>query len=167
MGSLEWSPAAAGLVTRLLSPGDPEAYSEAARAAESKEMGNMLEKGTFSPEQVCDWDEVRRTDPGAVIGKGKMILGVKNSELGKEHHVFKGRLVFMGNNIRDASGGRVLGSTDGLYGQPTSLSTARLVMVAATLRGWGGGRGRGCGRRVSQSRPWGAPSVPTPERSLV
>ena len=57
--SLEWSPVAAGLVARLLSPGDPEACSDAARAAESKEMGNMLEKGTFSPEQVCDWDEVR------------------------------------------------------------------------------------------------------------
>ena len=42
----------------------------------------------------------------------------------------------MGNNIRDARGSRVLGTTDGLYGQPISLSTARIVIVAATLRDW-------------------------------
>ena len=75
--SLEWSPVAAGLVTRLLSPGDPEDCSDAARAAESKEMGNVPAKGAFSPEQVCYWDEVRRKDPEAMVGKGKMILGGK------------------------------------------------------------------------------------------
>ena len=136
--ALTWSPtaAASGLVTRLLEPDDPEAHSDAARAAEVKEMSNMLTKGTFRPGDICDWDKVRTEDPEATIGKGKMILGIKNSELGEGEQVYKGRLVFMGNNIRDVRGGRVLGTTDGLYGQPISLSTARLVLAAATLRGW-------------------------------
>ena len=67
----------------------------------------------------------------------------------------------MGNNIRDASGGRVLGSTDGLYGQPISLSAARLVMVAATLRGWGIEVGDVDGAYLTADLG-GAPSVPRP-----
>ena len=130
-------PAATGLVTKLLHPGDPLSESPEALAAEEKEMRNMLSKGTFCPDQVCDWAVERKVHPDAIVGKGKMILGIKNSEMPEEQWAYKGRLVFMGNNLRGVDGQRVMGTTDGLYGTPISISNARYVLAVAALRSWG------------------------------
>ena len=123
-------------VTRLVPLGSQEARAPEAQAAVRKEMENMLSKGVFDPTCVEDWDAVRRTEPDAVVGRAKMILGVKNSEMPPEHWVHKGRLVYMGNHLQGADGTKVLGTTDSLYGTPISLATARYVLAVALLRDW-------------------------------
>ena len=125
-----------GFVTRLVPLGSPEAQTPEAQAAIRKEMANMLSKGVFDPTKVEDWSVVRGNEPEAVVGKAKMILGIKNSELQPEEWVHKGRLVYMGNNLRGAVGERVVGTTDSLYGTPISLATARYVLAVALLRDW-------------------------------
>ena len=126
----------AGLVTRQVPMGSAKASTAEAAEAIKKEMGNMLKKGVLDPSSVVDWDLVREEQRGALIGKAKMILGVKNSELPADEWQYKGRLVFMGNNIRGSSGQRVTDTADGLYGTPVSLATARLVLATALLRDW-------------------------------
>ena len=43
------------------------------RAAEAKEMANMLAKGTFKPSEVCDWGKVKNENPEAILGMGKSV----------------------------------------------------------------------------------------------
>ena len=131
-----WQPHGTGFVTRLVSMGSDEARTQSATAVVEKEMANMLTKGVFDPTEICDWSVVSAQHPEALVGNTKMILGVKNSELPPEQWAYKGRMVFMGNNIRGAAGHRVLDTTEGLYGTPVGLTTGRLVMAVALLRDW-------------------------------
>ena len=131
-----WDDLCTGMVTRQVELGSPDAATPEAIAAVKKEMGNMLAKGVFDPADVLDWAEVKQAHPDAIVGRAKMILGIKNSELPASEWVHKGRLVFMGNNLRGASGERVLGTADGLYGAPINLATARMVVTTALLRDW-------------------------------
>ena len=132
-----WQPGRTGaMVTRMVPMGCDEARTDDARAAVEKEMQNMLQKGVFDPSPIYDWDAVRKSEPGAMVGKAKMILGVKNSEMPQTHWAYKGRLVFMGNNIRSAAGYRVDDTTEGLHGTPVGLALARMVLAVALLRDW-------------------------------
>lgn len=124
-------------VTRDIPLNSEEASTEEAQDAMRKEMDNMKSKGTFDPNCVVDWEVEREKFPDALIGKAKMILGCKNAELEQIFWKYKGRLVFMGNNIRDAKNYRVLNTTDELYGTPVNLAVARHVLAVALLNDWG------------------------------
>ena len=127
---------ACGLVTRVIPMGSTEARSAGATEAIKKELTNVIAKGVFDPNDIHDWGSVRRADSEAMVGSARMILARKHDELSENEWVYKGRLVFLGSNIRDASGAAVFGAPDDLYGKPTELATVRVVLAIAMLRGW-------------------------------
>ena len=134
---VEGPPGVMGLVTRAVPMRPEEAQSTAARAAIEKELQNIIGKGVFDPKELHDWDEVCKRSPSSSIGHAMTILGCKNDELGEHMRTYKGRIVFQGNRMRAASGEKISGAPDHLYGKPVDLSLARTVMAAATLKGWG------------------------------
>ena len=100
------------------------------------ELQNFLTKGVFDPSEVRDWTSVRADDPSATIGSGMMILGRKNAEREEAHWAYKVRLVFQGNRVVAATGERVFGTPDDLYGKPVDLALARTIIATALLRDW-------------------------------
>ena len=125
------------MVTKVIPMGSAEARSAGAVAAIKKELANITSKGVFDVSTVYDWAEVRQVDPEALIGSARMILGRKHAELDESQWAYKGRLVFLGNNVREASGAAVFGAPDDLFGKPVDLATVRAVLATALLRGWG------------------------------
>ena len=134
---VEGPPGVMGLVTRAAPLRSGEAQSTAARTAIEKELQYVIGKGAFDPKRLRDLDEVRKRSPSSSIGYAMTILGCKNDEIGEQMRTHKSRIAFQGNRMRAASGEKVSGAPDHLYGKPVGLSLARTVITAATLKGWG------------------------------
>ena len=130
-------PVSAGLVTRVVPMKSGEAKTAAAQDALKKELQNIVSKGVFCVDAIHDWATVRTQDHTAQIGNAMMILGCKNAELNEALRVYKGRMVFQGNRVRDATGKSVFGAPEDLYGKPVDLVVARTVIAAALIKDWG------------------------------
>ena len=111
-----------------------EAKSSEAGQAIRKEVSNIVGKGSFNPNGIVDWNDVKFQE-GSMIGKAKMILGIKNFESVTERK-WKARMVYMGNNLRDGDGMKINDSTDSLWGTPIDLPCARHVFAISLLNGW-------------------------------
>ena len=70
-------------------------------------------------------------DPSAQIVSAMMLLGIKNVERGAAFHKWKGRLVALGNNLRDAEGKRVVDQL--IHVVPVSLLGIRLLLAWEAL----------------------------------
>ena len=70
---------AMGMITQVIPMSSAEARTQQAKEAVRRELTNVTGKGVFDPKAVCDWAEVRNTDPEAMIGSARMILGRKHA----------------------------------------------------------------------------------------
>ena len=120
------------LITLNLSKGDPRSKSTVAFDARQKEAAKF--RDTFKAinlDTVKEMDDVIRDNPDALFAWSNMLTSIKGME--KDEQEYKGRLVILGDGLRDKLG-RVMKSTDyGLVTDPISLAEFRYLLALGAL----------------------------------
>ena len=93
----------------------------------------MSENGVWQLDRVAEWSDVRQQHPDAEVLGAKLLIGIKDFELG-EHENYKARFVGCGNHIVGADGKKVW-QVDSLYAAPVDLHNARLVLFHGAMTG--------------------------------
>ena len=78
------------------------------------------------------------SDKEATLGRVFQILGVKNEELGPDEQVWKGRIVFQGNNIRTKTGTTATQLFEEVSITLASFAAARAGLAVGVMRGFQG-----------------------------
>ena len=122
------------MVTLALSPSDPRSRSERAKAAVEKELDNLRAQPTWDEQHPIEMDEAKERFPDAHYASIFPLTGIKNYEDADEaKHIFKGRIVLGGHNIKNSVGDYALfqdvGST------PSTMTAARIALAMAALFG--------------------------------
>ena len=114
-------------VTKVVTSKDPEWNSDAARNAFLKERLNLEEKQVVNWSSVREWKDAKREFPNACVVRLHTILGIKNWERPTSEHIYKGRIVGGGHNVRTAEGKKA--EKDQLFGTPVPLPIMRAVIT--------------------------------------
>ena len=96
-----------GMVHLQLSPSEWKKIPDA-KAAVQKEYDQLAALPAWDMKNVCEYHQVaeRAASTGKTIYFGRIfpLAHIKHSELSSDKHVYKGRVVFGGNNVRDENG---------------------------------------------------------------
>ena len=122
------------LVTKQVFRTDPQWYLPIASKAFEKEAENLVSKGVWEWTSVQEWPSVKVEFPDARVVTIHQILGIKHWEKPAIDHVYKGRIVAGGHNVRETTGQRA--EKDVLFGSPIPLDCVRMMLATAACRGW-------------------------------
>ena len=113
------------MVTKVITLTDPR-YANDPRMWEAveREKQNIVSHGTWNPDRIEEWADVRQRDPLAELIRAHVIVGLKNAE-DPNSAVFKCRVVVNGGNVQDVWGQQVVPAD--LYTMPISFGTARAI----------------------------------------
>ena len=117
-------------VTKSISLGGAEAQSTEAQLAISKEVDMMLASGVWRWEDLAEHTQRAAEHPGARFCRMHLLLGIKNWE-DRALAKFKGRIVALGNQVRDGLGRPVTEDTRDLTCSPLSMESSRLLDFSA------------------------------------
>jgi len=127
-----------GLVARLLTRADPEYKDPRVAIAMEKQISTLLRNSVWElvPREWSDVKaEARKNGEEVVIGRCFHIVTIKHSERTPEHHEFKVRGVFGGNNARDENGAAKFYSD--VSSCPAGIGSARTAVAYAAAVGGG------------------------------
>jgi hypothetical protein len=120
------------LVTKTLSPKDPESRSPPAMEAINIELADLRRATTWDEEHPHEFDEMRREHPTAHFARLFPIIGIKNWEdPDPTRHRWKGRVVLSGDAIKTATGDWAVFNDVGSV--PSTMSAARIAIACASL----------------------------------
>lgn len=91
-----------------------------------EEIEKLVQLGVWNWKEVREWSKVAEQDKTARKVVTHMLLGIKFFEKGEAYWKFKGRLVALGNNVRNSEDYETF--EDSLYAVPAGVSTARLTV---------------------------------------
>ena len=128
------------MVTRIVKPKSQEAQCEGARAAIRTELNKMSSKKVWDVDDVYEYEDLMRAPDinEAMLGRAFQILGIKNEEMEPEHHLWKGRIVFQGSNIKTKSGKDPNEIFEECSNTPASFAAARTGLAVAAMKGFNG-----------------------------
>ena len=90
----------------------------------------MFDASAFYPfDTVREWQDVRRSEPSALLVRAHLLLGQKNAET--VDMKLKCRMVAGGNNVVDTGGLPFF--DEAMYGAPASLEIIRFVVWWSTM----------------------------------
>ena len=104
---------ALGMVTRVISPKEPEFHSKRGRAAIDAEVSDLRAAEVWEESSVKEWSDVRHIRKDGyppMVGLLFLIMGQKHAELDTGADIedpncpFRARAVFQGSNVRTGDG---------------------------------------------------------------
>ena len=118
------------MVTKALHPADPMARCPAALQAVEAELSALREERVWRESQPLPAKEAARLHPDAHFATLHSIVGVKNHESPDANdHIFKGRIVLGGHDVRDATGAAAIFSDIG--NTPSTMAACRIAIACA------------------------------------
>ena len=128
-----------GLVHLSLQPHEWKKIPEACKKVQA-EYDQLKGIGTFDMVNVMEFHMVakRASDTGKTIYFGRIfpLCQIKHSELPPEFHVYKGRVVFGGNNIRDENGLQAVFAEQGT--SASHMICAKFLDAVSRIEGYDG-----------------------------
>ena len=115
------------MVTRTLHPSDPMSRHPGALAAIQDELKDLRSHPAWDEAHPIEAAELARTDPDAHVARVFPIVGIKHWE-DPASHVWKGRIVLAGNNIKTATGQWALFQDLGAV--PSTMAACRAILAA-------------------------------------
>ena len=111
-----------------------------AKAALDKEWAKLEAKPTWKTSSVRPRAEViaecKRTGKRAHFGSLMDLCGKENSQLSEEHWIFKGRVVFRGDCVKDEEGFHAVFSEQGT--SASHMAAAKMIDALARCQGCAG-----------------------------
>ena len=102
--------------------------------AVNKELAALRERGTWDEKAVMEKGAAMKLHPEAHFARLFPLVGIKNSECADvREHVYKGRIVLGGHDIKTASGDWAIFSDCG--STPSTMTAARASLAVAALLG--------------------------------
>ena len=121
------------LVTLALSPRDPRSRCWQALEAIDKELGDLRVRGVWDEKNVKSSRKVLQENPKAHISKLFSIVGLKNYDAPPDKHIWKGRIVFGGHDIRQGPGKEKVTLFEQTASHPSSMCSARCAVAYGCL----------------------------------
>jgi hypothetical protein len=115
------------MVTKSLHPADPMCRHPGALKAIQNELDDLRSRPTWDEENPVEADVLAIECPEAHVARIFSIIGIKNWE-DPSSHVWKGRVVFAGNNIKTATGDWALFQDMGAV--PSTMAACRAILAA-------------------------------------
>ena len=115
------------LITESLDRKDPKPRNPEATAAIKEEVEALRSEKAWLENEVYELHVAKAKCPKANCSKIFAILGIKNIELDESEWVYKGRVVFGGDQVRDSKGQWAIFDEGGSV--PTSMAACRALLA--------------------------------------
>ena len=118
------------MVTKTLRPSDPMTRHPGALKAVQNELDDLRSHPAWDEEHPVEASDLIREQPDAHVARVFPIIGIKNFE-DPPNHLWKGRIVVAGNNIKTASGQWALFQDMGAV--PSTMAACRTILAAYSV----------------------------------
>jgi hypothetical protein len=135
---------ALGMVTRIISPREPEFHSKRGKAAIEAEVSDLRAESVWDEGSVKEWAEVRHERKDGyppMVGLLFLIMGQKHAELDTGSDIedpncpFRARAVFQGSNVRTGDGTPAWMLYQEVGATPSSMASTQLALACGALKG--------------------------------
>jgi hypothetical protein len=135
---------ALGMVTRIISPREPEFHSKRGKAAIEAEVSDLRAESVWDEGSVKEWAEVRHERKDGyppMVGLLFLIMGQKHAELDTGSDIedpncpFRARAVFQGSNVRTGDGTPAWMLYQEVGATPSSMASTQMALACGALKG--------------------------------
>ena len=132
------------MVTRIISPREPEFHSKRGKAAIEAEVSDLRAESVWDEGSVKEWADVRHERKDGyppMVGLLFLIMGQKHSELDSGLDVedpncpFRARAVFQGSNVRTGDGTPAWMLYQEVGATPSSMACTQTALACGALKG--------------------------------
>ena len=135
---------ALGLVTRTISPKEPEFHSKRGKAAIEAEVTDLRAAEVWGESSVREWRSVRhdrKDDLPPMVGFLFVIMGQKNAELDTGRDIedpncpYRARAVFQGSNVQTGDNTPAWMLYQEVGATPSSMASTQVALACGALKG--------------------------------
>ena len=120
------------MITENITRKDPRFHCDEAQGAIGSEFGKLDDMGTWDWDDVMEASAAKRKHPKGNFARCFPLVGIKNAESAdKDEWVWKGRIVFGGDQVRTGEGDWAV--FDEVGSVPTTMTASRILLACKML----------------------------------